>query len=117
MTFHTIQDVGGEVVKDEARYVVKDNTQLKNLVLSSTRLNPNHMTRGHVHAGQEEIYFFIEGTGEIQLNNIEIDVSPGTVVLIEDGMFHKVTAGEDGCYFVTVFDGKRNNKYENTKYD
>ena len=31
----------------------------------------------------------------------------GDVVLIEDGVFHRVHAGtHEGCYFVCVFDGK-----------
>tara|TARA_B110000914_G_scaffold56009_1_gene48636 strand:- start:83 stop:256 length:174 start_codon:yes stop_codon:yes gene_type:complete len=33
-------DVGGEVVKDNETYILKDNTSLKNLVLSSTDLKP-----------------------------------------------------------------------------
>ena len=31
-------DIGGEVVKEDERYIVKDNTELNNLVVSSTRL-------------------------------------------------------------------------------
>ena len=31
-------DIGGDVVKDDARYIVKDNTELNNLVVSSTLL-------------------------------------------------------------------------------
>jgi hypothetical protein len=32
-------NVGGEIVKQDERYVVQDNRLLKNLILSSTRLN------------------------------------------------------------------------------
>jgi hypothetical protein len=35
-----IADIGGSVVKQDQRYTVKDNTHLKNLVVSSTELNP-----------------------------------------------------------------------------
>ena len=49
-------EIGGKVVKEDDRYVVKDNTTLKNLVLSSTRLTAKKETRGHKHKGQEEIY-------------------------------------------------------------
>jgi oxalate decarboxylase/phosphoglucose isomerase-like protein (cupin superfamily) len=56
-------DVGGEVVKDNETYLLKDNKTLKNLVLSSTKLYRGQATRGHSHAGQEEVYFFIQGTG------------------------------------------------------
>ena len=42
------------------------------------------------------------------LDKKEISVKKGDVVLIEDGVFHKVKAGNDGLYFVCVFDGRRN---------
>ena len=100
-------EIGGKVVKEDDRYVVKDNTTLKNLVLSSTRLNAKKETSGHKHKGQEEIYFFIEGYGEMQLDDDKFSVEPGSIVLIKDGVFHKVHAGPKGCYFVCVFDGKR----------
>ena len=34
-------------------------------------------------------------------------VNEGDVVLIEDGVFHRVHAGPRGVYFVCVFDGRR----------
>ena len=105
---YTIKDTGGEVVKEDDRYVVKDNKILNNLVVSSTQLNPNKQTSGHNHKGQEEVYFFVEGTGTMWLDEKEMSVKKGDVVLIEDGVFHKVKAGNDGLYFVCVFDGRRN---------
>ena len=45
-------DVGGEVVKDNETYLIKDNKTLKYLVLSSTSLRKGMMTRGHAHPGQ-----------------------------------------------------------------
>ena len=42
------------------------------------------------------------------LDEKEISVKAGDVVLIEDGVHHKVSCGPDGLYFVCVFDGKRN---------
>ncbi len=106
-----IDDIGGEIAKKDIRYVVRDNTSLKNLVLSSTRLQPGYSTTGHKHSGQEEVYYFVEGTGTIELaqkNTINtLRVKPGDVVLIEDGVFHRVHAGADEMYFVCVFDGRR----------
>ena len=108
--FLKVKDIGGEVVKDNETYVLKDNRHLKNLVVSSTCLHPHQETRGHRHPGQEEVYYFISGTGKMQLNdNLPIEVGPGDVVLIEDGVFHKVyNTSEIDLYFVCVFDGKRN---------
>jgi len=104
---YTIKDTGGEVVKEDERYVVKDNKMLNNLVVSSTQLNPNKQTSGHNHKGQEEVYFFVEGSGVMWLDEKEMFVQKGDVVLIEDGVFHKVRAGDNGLYFVCVFDGRR----------
>jgi mannose-6-phosphate isomerase-like protein (cupin superfamily) len=103
-----ITDIGGTIAKEDERYVVKDNTTLKNLVVSSTRLQPRKSTSGHKHEGQEEVYYFIEGTGKMELDDDTIKVQPGDVVLIEDGVFHRVHAGMyEELYFVCVFDGRR----------
>ena len=50
-----ILDIGGKVVKDDNRYVVKDNSALKNLIVSSTDLKPGKSTSGHSHGGLEEV--------------------------------------------------------------
>ena len=56
MTKHnnTFADIGGVIVKEDERYTVKDDKTLKNLCISSTRLNPNMSTSGHSHEKQEE---------------------------------------------------------------
>jgi mannose-6-phosphate isomerase-like protein (cupin superfamily) len=43
----------------------------------------------------------------MEINNERFDVTKGDTVLINDGDFHRVHAGSQGCYFVCVFDGKR----------
>jgi len=103
-------DIGGEIVKQDERYVVKDNTELNNLVISSTALFPFKSTSGHSHEGQEEVYFFISGHGIIYLDYIPTRVGPGDIVTIHDGVHHRVEAMEDGCYFICVFDGNRYDK-------
>lgn len=107
---YSINDIGGEVVKDNETYVLKDNKTLKNLVLSSTWLKPGQQTRGHNHPGQEEVYHFVSGKGSIQIGDDLYNAEPGDVFLIPDGAFHKVFNGSDTepLYFVCVFDGKRN---------
>ena len=104
-----IDDIKGNVVKDNETYVLKDNTDLKNLVVSSTLLHSGKSTRGHKHEGQEEVYYFVYGHGEMELDDKRFPVSTGDVVLIEDGVFHRVHNTESGdLYFVCVFDGRRN---------
>tara|TARA_B100000989_G_scaffold164880_1_gene123262 strand:- start:347 stop:724 length:378 start_codon:yes stop_codon:yes gene_type:complete len=102
-----INDIGGSIAKQDERYVVKDNQFGNKLVLSSTLLEPNMSTSGHFHNGQEEVYFFVTGEGEMELNSDRFKVRPGDVVNIEDGVFHRVfnTQSDQQLYFVCVFDG------------
>jgi mannose-6-phosphate isomerase-like protein (cupin superfamily) len=53
-------------------------------------------------------YMFIRGRGVMELDDERFDVIEGDTVLIQDGVFHRVHAGVNGCYFVCVFDGRRN---------
>lgn len=112
MKKYSFHDVGGKVVRDTEVYLLKDNYDLRNLVLSSTKLYRNQQTRGHRHPGQEEVYFFIQGTGKMIVggeNDAPFHVNAGDVVLIPDGAFHKViNDGEMHMIFNCVFDGKRN---------
>jgi mannose-6-phosphate isomerase-like protein (cupin superfamily) len=105
----TINDIGGEVVKDNDVYTLKDNKFGNNLTLSSTLLRANKSTNGHTHSGQEEVYMFISGHGDMEIDGKIFPVTEGDVVCIEDGEFHKVyNTGHLGLYFVCVFDGGRN---------
>ena len=109
---YSTHDVGGEVVKDNETYLLKDNKTLNNLVLSSTKLYRDQSTRGHRHPGQEEVYFFVQGFGKMIVGDEDSEpftVSPGDIVLIPDGAFHRViNDGEMNLIFNCVFDGKRN---------
>jgi len=102
-----INDIGGNIIKQDHRYIVRDNNHLNNLVVSSTNLNPLHSTTGHAHPGQEEVYYFIQGHGTLELGNTVHEFRPGDVFLIENGAFHRVHAGADSVYFVCVFDATK----------
>ncbi len=105
----TMDNIGGEVVKDTDVYKLQDNNFGNNLTLSSTFLRANQKTNGHTHKGQEEVYFFVKGEGEMQIDDNRFPVKEGDVVCIEDGEFHRVfNTGHLGLYFVCVFDGGRN---------
>ena len=103
-----INDIGGKVVKEDDRYVVVDNTFLNNLIVSSTDLKPGKATSGHSHTGQEEVYNFVKGKGQMKIENEVFPVSEGDMVLIEDGKFHQViNSSAENLYFVCVFNGFR----------
>ena len=105
----TIDNIDGALIKDNEQYQLFDNKTLKNLVLSKTKLRAGQSTNGHRHAGQEEVYIFTKGQGQMELDHRIFDVKEGDIVLIEDNVFHKVY-NKDGPYwleFICVFDGKR----------
>ena len=103
-----ILDIEGKVVKDDDRYIVKDNSTLNNLVISSTDLKPGKSTSGHDHPGQEEVYNFVKGEGKMKIDDEIFRVKQGDVILIEDGKFHQViNDSQENLYFVCVFDGSR----------
>lgn len=102
-------NIGGEVVKDNDTYLLKDNKTLNNLVLSSTKLYRGQATRGHKHDGQEEVYFFVQGTGIMIIDEEKFRIIGGDIVLVPDGAFHRViNDGEMNLLFNCVFQGSRN---------
>ena len=67
--------------KTSDRYEVYD-LGLENLVISMTVLHEGKSTTGHFHNDTEEIYFFVKGKGEIQLDDKKEDVTDSDIVLI-----------------------------------
>ena len=77
-----INNIDGEIVKDNDTYTLKDNTSLNNLVVSTTTLHPGKSTNGHSHPGKEEVYMIMSGSGRMQLDNDEFDISGGETLRI-----------------------------------
>lgn len=114
---YTVEQIGGQYVKSNETYDVIDNKMLNNLVLSQTVLHAGKETSGHVHPGQEEIYFFVFGHGTMVVAKSKDNIHPtevlkvrtGDIVLVPDGYFHKVyNGGDTDLIFNCVFDGNRN---------
>ena len=103
-------EIDGQIVKEDDRYIVKDNTLLKNLIVSSTTLHSGKSTSGHKHEGQEEVYMFTRGEGIIRIGVEEYPCKAGDVFVIPVGSFHRVwnPHPEFALHFMCVFEGKRN---------
>lgn len=100
-----INEIAGKIIRDTEVYQVEDNNYLEHLVLSKTTLHPDKETKGHSHPGKDEVYFFISGEGEIQINEEKKKVSSGDIVLIPHGAFHKVfNQGNKDLTFICVFE-------------
>lgn len=105
MKVHT-NDISGKTIRETNVYTVIDNNHLDHLTLSKTVLHAGKETSGHKHENQEEIYFFISGHGQMELDDEIIDIAPGDIIFIKAGVFHKVYNhfGEDlefNCVFET----------------
>ena len=98
-----------KTVKEDERYLVEDNTDLKTLVVSKTCLKPEKETTGHSHSGQEEVYIFTTGEGYLESDDEIIKIKEGDIVIIDDGDFHKVhnTSPSINLNFTCIFPGKR----------
>ena len=92
------------LAKRDERYIVCDKPLGKNLVLSITILHAGKQTSGHSHP-VGEVYFFVEGEGEIELNGKRMEVRSRDVVAIKPDEFHRVynTSHKD-LIFVCAFE-------------
>jgi len=104
------QSLEGDIIKDNETYTLIDNTELKNLVVSSTVLKPSQHTNGHRHEGIEEVYIFQSGFGVIEINSETKEVKEGDTVIIPDGAFHRVhnNSSSEDFSFIAIFNDKRN---------
>lgn len=93
-----------KLVKSDERYDVYD-FKMENLVVSVTLLHGGKETTGHSHDEADEVYFFAEGRGEIQLKDKKHKVNKNDIVVIQRGHFHKVfnTTDKD-LVFMCVFE-------------
>jgi len=101
----SVSDLNGIIVKNNDTYTLEDNHSLSRLTVSKTILHKNQETTGHLHEKVEEIYYFTSGAGTIEVGQDTYNVSPGDIVLIPDGAFHKVyNNGNEDLVFIAIFE-------------
>jgi mannose-6-phosphate isomerase-like protein (cupin superfamily) len=64
----------------------------RNQSLAEASLPAGGSTERHYHRETEEIYFVLEGTGELEVDGERADVAAGDAVLIPPGEWHQLTA-------------------------
>ncbi len=83
-------------------FTTKDGSTIRELhhtaaqSLAEASLPPDGATQRHYHRASEEIYFLLEGSGELELDGDVRAVTAGDAVLIPPGAWHQLTAGEAG---------------------
>jgi mannose-6-phosphate isomerase-like protein (cupin superfamily) len=112
-----IEDVKGQIVKENETYTLIDNNHLENLTLSQTILKPGKSTRGHFHENQEEVYIFTSGHATMIIGEEEYEAFAGDTFLIPKGKFHRVInrSEDEFCFFTCIFE-KYDRSGETAKY-
>ncbi len=73
---------------------------VRNQSLAQATLAGGQATERHYHAESEEIYYVVEGSGEMELDGERRPVAVGDAVLIPPGSRHQIRANEDGLRFL-----------------
>ena len=73
---------------------------VRNQSLAEATLAAGQSTQRHYHAESEEIYYVVEGTGEMELDGERRTLAAGDAVLIPPGAWHEIRAGDEGCRFL-----------------
>ena len=71
---------------------------VRNQSLAEATLAPGQMTERHYHAETEEIYYVVEGSGELDGERRPVGV--GDAVLIPPGAWHQIRAGDEQLRFL-----------------
>ena len=79
-----------KLIKNNEVYKVYDLSELKDLEISFTELNPYKSTTGHSHTEADEVYLFVKGEGVMENGSQTIEVKAGDVVPVKEGDFHRV---------------------------
>lgn len=71
-----------------------------NQSLAEATLDPGQETERHYHRESEEIYFVLEGAGEMEIDGERASVMPGDAVLIPPGAWHQIRAADARLRFL-----------------
>jgi mannose-6-phosphate isomerase-like protein (cupin superfamily) len=69
---------------------------IRNQSLAEATLEPGQATERHFHAATEEIYYVVEGAGEMELDGDRRMLAVGDAVLIPPGAWHQIRAADAG---------------------
>ncbi len=87
-------------------FTTKDGSTIRELMhtpsqsLAEAVVAPGQATERHYHARSEELYSFLEGGGELELDGEVRTLAAGDTVLIPRGAWHTLTAGGAGARFL-----------------
>ena len=63
---------------------------ISNLNIAFITLDPGKVSEAHYHRQLEEVYYILEGTGEITVNNEQREISKGDIIYVPPKAVHTV---------------------------
>ncbi|MFP6658771.1 MAG: cupin domain-containing protein [Pirellulales bacterium] len=93
MDIHNIADAPAFATKDgsEIRELLAHrNSGIRNQSLAEARLPPETATAAHYHPAAEEIYYILEGVGQMRIDTQTRSVGPGDAIAIPPGKTHQI---------------------------
>ncbi len=95
---------GMEIVNrnDSRAFVTKDGSEIRSILdrtnstvkhqsLAEATLSPGRATEAHVHPTTEEIYYILQGQGDMTVGSAHRQVGPGDGILIPPGCRHTIS--------------------------
>ena len=70
----------------------RSNAPVENQSLAEATLAARQSTQRHHHKQTEEIYFILDGRGEIEVDGDRREVGPGDAILLPPGVSHVIRA-------------------------
>jgi mannose-6-phosphate isomerase-like protein (cupin superfamily) len=70
----------------------RSNAPVANQSLAEATIGPGEATDRHYHRDSEELYYLVEGSGEIEVDGERAAVAAGDAILIPPGAWHQIRA-------------------------
>ena len=92
--------------RDALPFTTKDGSTIRELMhaeaqsLAEATLEPGQSTERHYHRVSEELYYVLEGGGELEFEGDVREVRAGDCVAIPPGAWHAFRAGTAGAAFL-----------------
>ncbi|MDB4862123.1 cupin domain-containing protein [Pirellulaceae bacterium] len=104
MDIHNINDVPAFTAKDGSvirELLAHRNSVISKQSLAEARIAPGLETQPHYHPLTEEIYYILEGVGEMTIGKETQPVGPGDAIAIPPGAIHTIrNSGEQILLFL-----------------
>jgi mannose-6-phosphate isomerase-like protein (cupin superfamily) len=106
-----VDDVEIRSLESADAFVTADGSTIRELLglvtapvanqsLAEATLAPGQATERHYHRESEEIYFVLEGAGEMEIDGERASVLPGDAILIPPRAWHEIRAGDERLRFL-----------------